>query len=867
MLESDLSPAAVPATIYLKDYTKPDFLIPRTHLDFQLGESETRVTATLSLKRNSKGSAPLVLHGEKFELEKLSINGSALESSDYLVNDETLTIAVVPDEFELEIVTRLQPHLNTELSGLYRSSGNFCTQCEAEGFRRITYFLDRPDVLSVYTVELTGSVKSCPVLLANGNFDSSGELGDGRHWAKWHDPHPKPSYLFALVAGDLERITDRFVTMSGEPVELNIYTQSHNIDKCEHAMESLKKSMTWDEQVYGREYDLEIYNVVAVDDFNMGAMENKGLNIFNSKYVLADQASATDSDFEGIESVIGHEYFHNWSGNRVTCRDWFQLSLKEGFTVFRDQEFSADMSSRAVKRIRDVQVLRNHQFKEDSGPMAHPVRPDSYQEINNFYTVTIYEKGAEVIRMMHHLVGAQGFRKATDLYFDRFDGSAVTTEDFVQCMEEANDIDLGLFRNWYTQAGTPVVTVHQAFDEVSGVFSLEISQSCPPTPTQATKQPFHIPLAVALISAEGEITNEQTLILDQANKVFEFKVQQRPIVSFLRDFSAPIKVEFDQSKEELAHLVKYDNNGFVRFEAIQKMCLNLLLPSIKGADFDSEDLNALTETLRYVLRNPPVDQAMLAELLSVPSESYLVDSLGNDVDPNAVSNKRKQLMQYLSVALQSELLEHFEQTSTSESFSLDAKAMSKRALHNKTLGWLMYTDSSSVVDLARSHFENAKNMTDQQAALVSLVMHGGAHAQKALTSFYEQWQGNSLVLDKWFAIQASADSDDVVNAVQALLSHPAFSLTNPNKVRSLLGAFAANLNAFHGAGGHQLLADQVIALNKINPQVGARLVSAFNSWRLFKKDIQESMQAQLERIQATPDLSKDISEIVGKALA
>ena len=867
MLESDLQPATAPSTIFLKDYRQPDFLIPTTDLDFQLGETHTRVTATLQVQRNGAHQRSLVLDGEKMDLISLKVDGKRVDEGAYTLADESLTIDAVPDSFALEIVTQLQPHLNTELSGLYQSSGNFCTQCEAEGFRRITFFLDRPDVLSVYTVSLTADKKDCPVLLSNGNRDSSGETSDGRHWAKWHDPHPKPSYLFALVAGDLEHINGNFVTASGMSVELNIYTQVHNIDKCAHAMDSLIESMRWDEKVYGREYDLDIYNVVAVDDFNMGAMENKGLNVFNSKYVLADQASATDADYEGIESVIGHEYFHNWSGNRVTCRDWFQLSLKEGLTVFRDQEFSADMGSRAVKRIRDVQVLRTHQFKEDSGPMAHPVRPDSYQEINNFYTVTIYEKGAEVIRMMHHLVGEQGFRKATDLYFDRFDGCAVTTEDFVQCMEQANDCDLSLFRNWYTQAGTPVVTVKQEYDSGSKILRLQVDQECPPTPNQNNKQPFHIPVSFALISPEGVISDEQTLIVDQQTQTFEFHAEQPPVVSFLRDFSAPVKLVFRQTEAELAHLVKYDNNGFVRFEAIQRMALNLLLPAIKTGEFDDTGLMVLVDTLRYLLDNPPADQAMLAELLTLPSESYLADSIGQNVDPLQVSLKRNHLMQTLSLALESSLLAHYHRCEPTKEFSLSSKAMARRALRNKTLAWLMYIGSEEVITLGVTQFANATTMTEQQAALGSLVMQGGDHASKAVKDFYEQWQKDPLVLDKWFAIQASAPGRETVKRVRTLLEHPAFSIRNPNKVRSLLGAFAANLSGFHSPGGHELLASQIIELNDINPQVAARIVSAFNTWRLFKVDVQNSMREQLERIYAIPNLSKDISEIVGKALA
>ena len=867
MLESELQPAAPAETVYLKDYQKPDFLIPTINLAFDLGESTSRVTTLMKVERNGGHERDLVLHGEKLTLVGLKVDGQILSPNDYSQTEQDLTIFAVPNSFELEVVTELIPHLNTELSGLYQSSGNYCTQCEAEGFRRITYFLDRPDVLSVYTVTTKANKDSCPVLLSNGNFVESQTLEDNRHSARWHDPHPKPSYLFALVAGDLEHITDEFIKASGDRVALRIYAESHNIDKCSHAMESLKKAMRWDEDVYGREYDLEIYNVVAVDDFNMGAMENKGLNIFNSKFVLADQESATDMDFEGIESVIGHEYFHNWSGNRVTCRDWFQLSLKEGFTVFRDQEFSADMGSRAVKRIRDVQVLRNFQFKEDAGPMAHAVRPDSYQEIDNFYTVTIYEKGAEVIRMMHQIVGAQGFRRGSDLYFERFDGCAVTTEDFVACMEQANKVDLSLFRNWYTQAGTPEVTVKQHYDSAAKKLTLDITQSCPSTPNQATKQPFQIPLKLAFVNKNGEVSAEKSIELTDTKHSFEFALDYEPTVSMLRDFSAPIKLVFEQSDAELAHLAKHDNNGFVRFEAIQRMALNILLPACREQQTEPKQRDVLVNTLEYILANPPTDQAMMAELLTLPSQSNLVEQLGSNVDPEKICSVHQELSKHLADTLKPHFEALYLSLSSSSRFSIDSESMARRALRNKVLHWLAATGQADSLDHAYKQYTSANNMTERMAALVALVHNDDDRSDQALNSFYKQWQNDSLVMDKWFGIQAMQPSVATVKQVQALLSHPGFSIKNPNKVRSLLGAFAGNLNAFHADGGYELLADQIILLNGINPQVGSRLAGAYNNWRSFVPKVQKAMKNQLERISQTPGLSKNISEIVNKALA
>ena len=877
MLENDVLPKMANPTIHLKDYTKSDFAIKKVNLDFQLGTDTTRVTAKLQISKTSAHQKSLVLDGEKLELKELKMDGQSIAQTNYAVDELSLTINSVPNEFSLTIVTELQPQQNTELSGLYQSSGTFCTQCEAEGFRRITYFLDRPDVLSEYEVTLTAEKARCPVLLANGNPVACGENSDGTHWHHWHDPHPKPSYLFALVAGDMEHISDSFTTSSGKQVALHIYTQAHNINKCDHAMLSLKNSMTWDEEVYGREYDLDVFNMVAVDDFNMGAMENKGLNIFNSKYVLADQESATDTDYQGIEAVIGHEYFHNWSGNRVTCRDWFQLSLKEGFTVFRDQEFSADMGSRGVKRILDVQALRTYQFKEDAGPMAHPIRPDSYQEINNFYTVTIYEKGAEVIRMLHRLVGAMGFRKATDYYFDRFDGQAVTTEDFVRSIEKTNDIELNQFRLWYSQAGTPLVTAKQQYDLGSGVLTLSLQQSCAATPGQSEKLAFQIPIAMALFGANGKLIEEKTLLLSKAKQHFDFgDLVEQPVVSLLRGFSAPINLEFEQSDDELAHLIRHENDGYAAWQAMQQLSLNLLLPAIKQPAaqkdkgvFDEGAYQRLLQVFSTLLGNEVEDKAILAEMLTLPGTAYLAE-LCKPINPQRIVNCKENLLHRLANDLQSQLNGVYLANQRVEKFRLDALAMAERKLKNTALSLLLATEKPNYHELAVKQYQQASNMTDRLAAFVALIHSGYTDKKGLIADFYTQWQNNTLVLDKWFAVQATIPNpeQDVLASVMDLMKHSAFSISNPNKVRSLIGAFTSNMRAFHrqDGAGYELLADIIIKLNEINPQIGARLASTFNNWRAYDGPYSDNMKTQLERIKHEDNLSRDISEIVGKAL-
>jgi len=865
MLENDLSPENKPETVYLKDYIPPAFRVLSISLDFSLGQESTLIKSTTTMVRQ-RSDAALVLNGEKLRLVAIELDGEALPESNYTVSEETLTLDVVPDEFTLYIETEVEPHLNTELSGLYQSSGNFCTQCEAQGFRRITYFPDRPDVLAVYDVKITADKLICPVLLSNGNLTGAGDNNDGTHWAQWHDPHPKPSYLFALVAGDLLHISDDFITASGKPVELNIYTQAHNIEKCSHAMQSLKKSMRWDEQEYGREYDLELYNIVAVDDFNMGAMENKGLNIFNSKYVLANQQTATDTDYEGIESVIGHEYFHNWSGNRVTCRDWFQLSLKEGFTVYRDQEFSADMGSRGVKRIRDVQVLRAHQFKEDAGPMAHPVRPESYQEINNFYTVTIYNKGAEVIRMMHRLIGAPGFRKGTDLYFDSFDGQAVTTEDFVQSIEKANKVDLQQFRLWYTQSGTPTVKVKHVFKDES--LSLTLRQECSSKPGQPPKKPFQIPISMALFTPSGEKHTEQTLVLSDAEQTFELSgLAEQPIISLMRDFSAPVKLEFHQSDSDLAALIKYDDNGFARWEAMQRLSLNLLLPAIESGQLDEAAYQRLLSAMQDLIYSDPQDKAIFAEMLTLPSSAYIAQ-LCTIVEPRRVATLREQCMTRLAKDMESEFHAIYASNNKRTAFSLSVQAVAERALKNRTLNYLVATDQAAYYALASHQYHSASNMTDRLAAFGSLVHSDYQERELLVDHFYQQWKDDTLVMDKWFAMQALAPRNSALDDVIKLMGHAAFSINNPNKVRSLIGAFTGNLTAFHqiDGTGYEFLADRIIQLNSINPQVAARLVGVFNNWKDYAEPYKERMKAQLERINQCPKLAKDVTEIVNKAL-
>ncbi|MFZ5761374.1 MAG: aminopeptidase N [Thermodesulfobacteriota bacterium] len=872
-------------TIHLKDYRPPAFAIPSVHLHVAIHGDHAVVTSTLELQRRQPGSGePLVLMGQELELVAISMDGRTLAASEYALTSETLTIAAVPDAFRLTVVSRIHPEKNTALEGLYRSGAMFCTQCEAEGFRRITWFLDRPDVLARYTTRIEADKARCPILLANGNCIASGDLADGRHYAVWEDPFPKPSYLFAMVAGDLVRISDTFTTMSGRKVALEIYVEHHNRDKCDHAMASLKRAMRWEEETFGLEYDLGQYMIVATDDFNMGAMENKGLNIFNSKYVLARPDTATDDDFEAIEAVIAHEYLHNWTGNRVTCRDWFQLSLKEGLTVFRDQLFSEATISLGVKRVHDVQTLRNHQFPEDSGPMAHPVRPDAYIEINNFYTVTVYEKGAELIRMLYTLLGRERFRAGLRLYLSRHDGTAATVEDFVAAMAEAGDRDFAQFLRWYTQAGTPTVRVATAYDEASQRYSLALTQSCPPTPGQPEKEPLHIPVAVGLLDAQGramplqlagngaEKANGSVLLeLRAAEETFVFEsVASLPIPSLLRGFSAPVKLDYEYSDGELAVLLAHDSDPFNRWEAGQRLACRVLLALVahQQAGQPLTLAHDFVDSMAAVLADTTLaDQTFVAQLCTLPTEEYLGEQLAV-VDVEAIHAAREFVRRELAIRLRPAWEKLRQANRDPGPYRYDPHLAGRRRLKNLALGYLMTLDESAIRQQCLAQFTEADNMSDAGHALRLLVHAGAPEAQPALAAFAERWQAEPLVMDKWFTIQATAPLPGTLDAVRHLMAHPAFKLTNPNRVRALIGAFAMNPLCFHAPGGegYHFLADQILALDPMNPQIAARLATRLSRWRRYDHSRQALMRAELERLMAA-SLSRDLYEVVQKSLA
>ena len=876
-----------PKTIFLKDYSPPDFIIEQVDLRFELGDSETLVHARLQISRRTPEAVnrqPLVLYGHDMELVALALNEAALRPEQYRVDAETLAIDDVPDQFLLDMTTRLFPQNNTSLEGLYVSNGKFCTQCEAEGFRKITYYLDRPDVMAPFTSTLVADKEKYPVLLSNGNLVEQGELDNGRHWATWKDPFKKPSYLFALVAGKLDCLKDEFITMSGRKVALHLYVEPGNLDKTRHAMDSLKHAMRWDEERFGLEYDLDIYMIVAVGDFNMGAMENKGLNIFNTAYVLAKPETATDADYEGIEGVIAHEYFHNWTGNRVTCRDWFQLSLKEGLTVFRDQEFSADMGSAAVKRINDVRMLRAHQFAEDAGPMAHPVRPESYVEINNFYTVTVYEKGAEVVRMYQTLAGRDGFRKGMDLYFKRHDGQAVTTDDFCAAMADANNLDLEQFRNWYRQGGTPELEIDSEYDAGKKSFTVSIRQHCPPTPGQAEKRPFHIPFAMGLLDdngkeipvrLEGEATGAGTtrvLELRETENRFTFvDVPVEPVPSYLRGFSAPVKVNAGLSNEQLSFLLAHDSDAFNRWDAGQQLAINIMLALIDDVHHGRAlQLDPLfIEAMRKTLVNTVLDRALIAEALTLPGETYLLE-LCEVADPDAIHQARDFVRRTLAGALRDDFVNVYTASDTAGEYRFNADDAGKRSLKNTCLAYLSTIGDKAAIERCLHQYNDANNMTDSLAALACLSNIDCAERQITLDAFYDKWQQDALVVNKWFSLQAGSSLPDTYERVVALMGHPAFDIRNPNRARSLIAAFSrSNPLHFHRADGkgYRFLADRVLQLDALNPQVASRMVGAFNRWRKFDTDRQKLMQAELQRILASPDLSKDVYEIVSKALA
>jgi aminopeptidase N len=880
---------AQPSTIFLSDYRVPDFLIDSTTLRFELGEASSIVRSVLALRRNPDAAsqdAPLQLHGTELELVSLSIDGRQLDDSEWSQSGEQLSIVNVPASFSLCCETRLRPQDNTSLEGLYKSSGMFCTQCEAEGFRKITYYLDRPDVMSVFTVEIIADQSRYPVLLSNGNLIETESLADGIHKTVWHDPFPKPAYLFALVAGKLAVVEDQFLTTSGRSVDLKIYVDEKDIDKCDHAMLSLKNAMRWDEEVYGREYDLDIFNIVAVDDFNMGAMENKSLNIFNTSCVLAKQETTTDAGFQRVEGVVAHEYFHNWSGNRVTCRDWFQLSLKEGFTVFRDSEFSSDMGSPTVKRVEDVTLLRTAQFAEDAGPMAHPIRPDSFIEISNFYTVTIYEKGSEVVRMIHTLLGPELFRKGSDLYFDRHDGQAVTCEDFVLAMEDASGIDLKQFRHWYSQAGTPRLHVSGIYDEQAQTYTLAVKQSCPSTPGQTEKAPFHIPLAVALIGEAGQLAlqlaeaapniespdnTELVLNVTQPEQHFVFaNIQEEPVPSLLRGFSAPVKLDFDYSGAQLLRLMRSDSDGFCRWDASQQLGLVEIKRAITAlaagqqVSADPEYISACRE----LLANASLDAAMVALMLQLPSEAYLAEII-HPVDVHGIHHAREALRKALATALSGEFSACYARCESDEAYAPDAAQIARRSLKNIALSYLMLLDDEQCIALAVRQFESSSNMTDRLAALTYLVNSAAVYKAEALLRFYQQWQHEPLVINQWFQVQAMCRLPGTLEVVQGLMSHPAFDIRNPNKVRALIGAFCGqngvNFHLEDGAG-YRFLADQVLLLNRSNPQIASRLLVPLTKWRKYLPAAQQLMCAELQRVLADPELSSDVYEVVSKSL-
>ena len=869
---SDSSGTAPTVTIHRADYTEPAYRVEGVRLTLDILDSHVAVHAAIAFKANGTVGAPLILNGEDLRTQKVLLDGAELGLDRLRIEADTLTVLSPPaGSFVLETLVTIDPWRNTSLSGLYQSGSLLCTQCEAEGFRRITWYPDRPDVMATFTVSISADRAQFPILLSNGNPVASEILPQGRHRAVWEDPFPKPSYLFALVAGDLALVEDEFRTRSGRAVALKFWVEHGNQDQVPHAMESLKKSMRWDEEVFGLEYDLSIFNVVAVSHFNMGAMENKSLNIFNSKYVLAKRECATDGDFLDVESVIAHEYFHNWTGNRVTCRDWFQLTLKEGLTVFRDQEFSADQGSRALKRIDDVRALRAAQFPEDNGPMAHPIRPDSYQEINNFYTATVYEKGAEVIRMIHTLIGPAAFRRGMDLYFQRHDGQAVTCEDFVAAMEDASDVCLQHFRLWYSQAGTPKIAAQWAYDAERKRFSLTLSQSLPATPDQAEKSPLHIPVRLGLVFADGaDMPLEQPVVsLTESSQTFTFDgVDRAPIPSLFRGFSAPVILDAPYGDGDLAFLMAHDSDPFNRWEAGQTLAGNILLRQVEAIERgDAPTLDGqFADAWGRILAVAEQDPAFATEALSLPSLTTLGERM-EVLEVDAIHAARRFTMTALTQCYGDALVALRERLSDTE-WSLSPAAIGKRALGNTILGVLAVAKDPRALSLAQEQFAAATCMTDQLSALGALIQLGPDHAQPALDRFLDQWRSEKLVVNKWLALQAMADWDSVLDRVTALAAHPIFDWSEPNKVYALLGGFAGNAVRFHSmdGAGYAFLADQVIRLDATNQQVAARMVRPLIRWRRYNQTRQSLMCRELKRIQARPGLSRDVGEIVSKAL-
>lgn len=860
------SAAAIPSAIRREDYRPPDWLVPEIALDFRLDPARTLVRARMTVVRHEAHAEPLRLDGEGLKLLEVWRNGEQLQESDWALDDEQLTIPLEGAEAVIETLVEITPEKNSQLMGLYASGGILCTQCEAHGFRRITFFPDRPDVLTRYSVRMEADRASFPALLSNGDCVESGEGEEGTHWARWEDPWPKPCYLFALVAGDLSANRETFITRSGKEVSLAIWVRETDLPKTSHAMQALKDAMAWDERVYGREYDLGQFNIVAVSDFNFGAMENKSLNIFNSRYILADADTATDADFDAIAGVVAHEYFHNWSGNRVTCRDWFQLSLKEGFTVFRDQQFSADQGSAAVARIGDVRMLRAAQFPEDAGPLAHPVRPESYIEISNFYTATIYNKGAELIRMMQAILGPHDFRKGSDLYFDRHDGTAATCEDFVTAMEDASAADLGQFRRWYSQSGTPKVTAKLEYEAEAARAVLTLSQSVPATPGQLDKQPMAIPLKTALLGERSgrPIVSEHLVMLNDEQQEIVFEgLSERPVLSINRNFTAPIAMDSEKDPATLAFLSAHDDDPFARYEAMQQLMVETIIDAVSGR---SVDHGPVIEAVRRILTDPDLDKAFVAEAILLPSESFVGDQM-LIVDPDAIHQAREALRVDLGQMLAEDWRSAYA-ASSGNAFAYNPAAKGLRRLRAVALGYVAASGADDASRFATDQFERADNMTDRQAALGVLANSEWPERIAALEDFYKRYQDDALVLDKWFMVQALSTRDDTMVAVEALSGHPDFSIDNPNRLRSLVGAFGGNQRAFHAASGkgYQFLADFILRADAINPQTAARLLPPLGKWRRFDEERGAMMRAELERILAAPNLSKDVFEQASKSL-
>jgi aminopeptidase N len=876
-----------PQTIYLTDYKPPAWLIEAIDLDIDLNPEATRVISRLALKPNPKRAAEtgeIELDGERLTLQEVSIDGEKLNADRYALGPEKLVIFGLPQRpFTLEIVNFCNPKANTELSGLYVSNGTYCTQCEAEGFRRITYFLDRPDVMAKYRVRIEGPKSACPVLLSNGNPKDKGDIpGTGRHYAVWDDPFPKPSYLFALVAGDLALLSDEFTTMSGRKVELRIYCEKGKEDRCRWAMESLKTSMRWEEESFGREYDLDVFMIVAVSDFNLGAMENKGLNIFNDKYILALPETATDTDHINIEAVIAHEYFHNWTGNRITCRDWFQLCLKEGLTVFRDQEFTSDIRSRAVKRIADVKRLRTDQFPEDSGPLAHPVRPQSYIEINNFYTATVYEKGAELCRMMGTLIGKEAFRKGMDLYFERHDGEAATVEDFVRCMADASARDMSQFFKWYEQAGTPEIIARGEYDPKARTFDLSLEQITRPTPGQPVKDALEIPLELGLIGPEGRdmpldlegtgVLNTPLIELKTPQKTFRFRnIPHRPVLSLNRDFSAPVRVTTNASLADQLFLMKHDRDPFNRWEASQTAGRSLIESTMaaRRGERARPSSASFIEALNAVLMDPDADQAFKAMMLSLPAEAEIAAQIGKDVDPDLIREARETLRRDIGSALMAVLEKIWRETASSAPYRPDPASTGRRALQYAVLQAIAGGDPAKGASMAIEALAKPQSMTDEIGALSTLILLDRSEREQALDQFYNRHRQDHLLIEKWFSLHASVPHPATPQRVRELMQHREFKLTTPNRVRSLIGTFAmANFTAFNAASGegYEVVADTIVSLDPLNPQVAARLATSFRSWRMMEQGRRSLAQVALERILAAPRLSRDTFEIVSKSL-